>query len=55
MVRGGSWVGGAVTRIDEGTQENWLDLFFVDVANHGKGIGSAAWRALEGRYPQTRV
>lgn len=31
------------------------DLSFVDVANHGKGIGSAAWRALEGRYPQTRV
>lgn len=55
VMHSGSWVGGAVVCIDPKTQENMLDLFFIDRADHSKGIGSAAWKAIEARYPKTRV
>lgn len=55
VMRGDVWVGGAVVMIDEGTQNNSLELFFIDLAEHGKGIGTAAWEAIEKRYPKTKV
>ncbi len=51
----GKLVAGAVVRIDGQTQCNSLDLFFVCVGQHGKGIGLQAWQEIERRYPQTRV
>lgn len=48
-------VGGAVLIINDETQHNKLSLFFVKVGNQGKGIGFAAWQAIERRYPQTKV
>nr|WP_303626249.1 GNAT family N-acetyltransferase [Rhodopseudomonas palustris] len=55
VVSGGTRVGGAVVTIDPVTQCNSLDFFFIAVGAHGRGLGLAAWRAIERRYPQTRV
>lgn len=55
VVAGGARVGGAVVTIDPVTQCNSLDFFFIAVGAHGRGLGLAAWRAIERRYPQTRV
>lgn len=48
-------VGGLVVKIDVATQHNHLDLLFVDPCAHSKGIGFAAWQALERLYPETKV
>ncbi|MGE6738871.1 GNAT family N-acetyltransferase [Allorhizobium pseudoryzae] len=49
----GKTVGGAVVTIDEETHHNTLDLFFLKVGEHGRGLGHKAWLAIEARYPQT--
>lgn len=46
-------VGGVVLTIDTAMQRNSLDLFFVSIGHHGRGIGSKAWRAVESLYPDT--
>ena len=51
----GRTVGGAVVTIDAATQRNSLDLFFIAVGAHGRGLGHAAWQAIEARYPDTLV
>lgn len=51
----GKLVAGAVVRINTQTHHNSLDLLFVCVGQHSKGIGLQAWRAIEQRYPQTLV
>ncbi|KAA5595612.1 GNAT family N-acetyltransferase [Blastochloris sulfoviridis] len=51
----GARVGGAVLTIDHATQRNSLDLFFIATGAHGRGLGFAAWQAIERQYPQTRV
>ena len=48
-------VGGAVVKIDKETQYNYLELFFVLPDEHSKGIGYAAWLAIEALYPDTKV
>jgi len=55
ILRDGQPVGGAVVTIDETTHFNSLDLFFISVSGHGRGIGHKAWWAIEQRYPMTRV
>nr|WP_247894548.1 GNAT family N-acetyltransferase [Azospirillum sp. B510] len=52
---GGEKVGGAVVVIDDETQSNSLDLFFISSREHGRGLGFKAWTAIERRYPETRV
>ncbi|MBR4384676.1 MAG: GNAT family N-acetyltransferase [Selenomonadaceae bacterium] len=54
IVSDGKIVGGAVVVIRPDNQ-NELLLFYVNVDTHGKGIGSAAWRAIEARYPDTKI
>ena len=54
IVSDGKIVGGAVVVIRP-SNRNELSLLFVNVDCHGKGVGSAAWRAIEARYPQTKV
>ena len=54
IVSGGKVVGGAVVVIRP-DNHNELSLFYVNVDCHSKGIGSAAWRAIEARYPDTAV
>lgn len=48
-------VGGVVLKIDEETQHNSLDLFFISPEYHSHGLGLAAWKATEAKYPNTRV
>ena len=51
----GRIVGGLVVKIDPTTQHNHLDLLFVTPDAHSKGVGTAAWQAVERLYPETRV
>ena len=55
IIADGEKVGGAVVQIYPETQRNSLDLFFVQTGQESKGIGLAAWQAIERSYPQTRV
>ena len=54
IVDGGKIVGGAVVVIRP-SKRNELALFFVNVDCHGKGIGAAAWHAIEKLFPDTKV
>lgn len=47
-------VGGVMLTIRE-NGHNTLELFFISSAFHNRGLGVSAWRAVEKRYPQTRV
>ena len=47
--------GGAVVKIDEKTNHNHLELFFVTPEEHSKGVGFAAWQEIEKLYPSTIV
>ena len=49
----GRKVGGAVVKIKADTHRNSLDLFFVKVGEHGRGLGFKAWLAIEQRFPET--
>ncbi len=51
----GRIVGGLVLKINEKTQHNELELLFVNPEVHSKGIGYAAWQAVEQLYPETEA
>ena len=51
----GRIVGGLVLKIDEETQHNELELLFVNLEVHSRGIGYAAWQEVERLYPNTKV
>lgn len=53
IINDGDIVGGLVLRVD-GTKGE-LDLLFVSPNEHSKGIGYAAWQAVEKQYPQVKV
>ena len=53
IVYNGETVGGVVVKV-EGTRGD-LDLLFVASGAHSKGIGYAAWRAIETLYPEVEV
>ena len=55
IVSNGEKVGGVVVCIDEETQHNSLDLLFIAKGKGEKGIGYKAWKAIEEKYPETRV
>ncbi|WP_378952246.1 GNAT family N-acetyltransferase [Pelosinus sp. sgz500959] len=55
ILANGKKVGGVVLTIDEITQNNSLDLFFISVNEHSRGIGLKAWQAIEEKYPKTKV
>lgn len=55
IVLDGRRVGGAVVIADRTTGRSTLELFFLAPDCHGRGIGLAAWRAIEARYPHTAV
>ncbi|MBQ6296968.1 MAG: GNAT family N-acetyltransferase [Selenomonadaceae bacterium] len=54
IISDGKIIGGAVVIINS-TNRNELALLFINVDCHSKGIGSAAWQAIEQRYPQTEI
>lgn len=55
IVQDGKKVGGAVLCINCETHHNSLDLFYISPEYHSKGIGKAAWKAIEEKYPETIV
>ena len=55
IVADGVVVGGTVVAIHSDTKRSELLLFFVKVDRHSRGLGLAAWQAIEARYPQTEV
>ena len=55
LVEGGRRIGGAVLSIYTETQCNSLNFFFVSPEYQNKGLGYAAWKAIEERYPDTKV
>ena len=55
IVLDGEIVGGTVLAIHPETNRNELQLLFVHVDRHSKGIGFAAWNAIEQLHPETEV
>lgn len=55
ILKNGAKVGGAVVSINRESQTNSLDLLFINVENHGRGLGKAACSAIEARFPETRT
>ena len=53
IVYNGETVGGVVVKV-EGKRGD-LDLLFVAPGVHSKGIGYAAWRAIEEMYPEVEI
>ena len=51
----GEKVGGVVLRIDKAAAKGELELLFVLPEVHSKGIGQAAWRAVEAKHPEIKV
>lgn len=55
ILHGSEKIGGAVLGIHPATQRNSLDFFFISPKYHNKGFGQAAWKAVEEKYPDTKV
>jgi len=55
IVHDGRSVGGVILKINQETQYNHLELFFVLPDAHSKGIGYGAWQAVEALYPETKI
>ena len=51
----GEKVGGVVLRIDKAAAKGELELLFVLPEVHSKGIGQAAWKAVEAMHPGIKV
>ena len=55
IIADGKAVGGVVVGIHPDTRRNELYLLFVSPECHSRGIGQAAWRMIEEKYPETKV
>ena len=55
LLENGERVGGAVVVPGREAGRRSLEPFFIDAGREGKGLGRRAWRAIEERYPDTRV
>ena len=53
IMQDGQPVGGAVIKVDGDRGD--LELLFVSPKVHSKGIGYAAWRAIEKMHPEVKV
>ena len=51
----GEKVGGVVLRIDREKAFGELELLFVNPEVHSKGIGQAAWKAVEAMHPEIKI
>ena len=51
----GEKVGGVVLHIDKDSAKGELELLFVLPEVHSKGIGQAAWKAVEALHPKIKV
>ena len=48
-------VGGLILQIDKLNAKGELEILFVHPEAHSKGIGQAAWKAVEAMHPEIRV
>ena len=55
IVQDGKYVGGVVLSIDKKAGKGDLELLFVLPDAHSRGIGQAAWRAVENLHPEISV
>ena len=55
IVLDGKKVGGLVLKTEPGAGKGELELLFVLPEVHSKGIGQAAWKAVEALHPEIRV
>ena len=55
IVLDGEVVGGTVLAIHPDTKRNELQLLFVNVDCHSKGVGFAAWQAIEALHPEKKT
>lgn len=55
ILLGNKKIGGAILGIHPETQNNSLEFFFISPEYHNKGFGLAAWKAIEKKYPETKV
>ena len=55
IIQDGQKVGGVVLRIDKEAAMGELELLFVLPEVHSKGIGQAAWKAVEAMHPEIKV
>ena len=51
----GEYAGGTVLKIDGETNRNKLQLLYVNIDCHSKGIGFGAWQEIEKLHPETKV
>lgn len=55
IVAGKEVVGGVIVCVNPKTHHNHLDFFFIDPCYHSCGYGLSAWKAIEAKYPETKV
>ena len=55
IVCDGNVVGGLILQIDHQQAKGELEILFVNPEAHSKGIGQAAWKAVEAMHPEIRV
>ena len=55
IVCDGNVVGGLILQIDQQNAKGELEILFVNPEAHSKGIGQAAWKAVEAMHPEIRV
>ena len=51
----GNAVGGLILQIDQQSAKGELEILFIHPEAHRKGIGQAAWKAVEEMHPEIRV
>ena len=51
----GEIAGGVITSYSPQSRRADLEILFVDPSFHGRGIGSAIWKAIEDLYPDAEV
>ena len=48
-------VGGLILQIDKQNAKGELEILFIEPEAHSKGLGQAAWKAVEAMHPEIRV
>ena len=55
IVHDGEVVGGLILQIDRQNAKGELEILFIKPEVHSKGLGQAAWKAVEAMHPEIRV
>lgn len=55
IIHDGEIVGGLILQIDKQNAKGELEILFIKPEAHSKGLGQAAWKAVEALHPEIRV